>query len=260
LKIGFKLYNENFQIKNINLLLISKVLICYLISNFLSFFYSLSALEFGWMFSYYGMKAILLLYMVYAVTQGGLGIEESTASSIYAIYGSLIFMLGIIGSYIADRILGPYQSNLYGSIIVLLGHATLGIMHGITGLFLGLSLILIGSFISPLIVGWLGLGYNFHWGFTAAAIGMFIGLLIFILTDKRHFDERSFYPLDKIQKHELENLIKNVIFILVIIFVGLLLMKLFNLFNINNVILVASIFMGIILPIYLFYSILSSKK
>jgi POT family proton-dependent oligopeptide transporter len=242
------------------------------------------------------MKAILLLYMIYAVTQGGLGIEESTASSIVAIYGSLTFMLGVLGSYIADRILGLYYGNLYGSIIIVIGHAVLGVLHGVIGLFIGLSLVLIGtglakgmnviighsfekedskrdvafqifylianigSFISPLIVGWLGMGYNFHWGFTAAAIGMFIGLLVYVFTDKRHFHEKSFRPLDKLQGHEIKKLKKNVIFILLIIFVCALLMKLFNLFNINNIILVASIFISGILPIYLFYSILSSKK
>ncbi|MDR2544984.1 MAG: oligopeptide:H+ symporter [Methanobrevibacter sp.] len=264
--------------------------------KFPKFFYSLGSLEFGWMFSYYGMKAILLLYMIYAVTQGGLGIEKSAAASIVAIYGSLTFMLGVIGSYVTDRILGPYYANLYGSIIVILGHVALGFLQGIAGLFIGLGLVLIGtgmskgvkviighafegkdnkrdaafqifylianigSFISPLIVGWLGMSYNFHWGFTVAAIGMFIGFLIFVLTEKRHFNEKSFRPLDKIQSHELKDLIKNVALFLVFIFSVLLVMYLFNLLTVDNIILVTTIFISGILPISLFYSILSSKK
>lgn len=270
--------------------------------KFPKFFYSLCSLEFGWMFSYYGMQAILLLYMIYAVTQGGLGIETSTASSIVAIYASLTYMMGFIGSYAADRVLGSYYANLYGGVIILLGHVILGVFQGISGLFIGLNLVLIGSglskgmsvnighafeedgtkrdaafqifyfianigaFVSPLIVGWLGMNYNFHYGFIVAAIGMFIGLLVFVLTEKRHFPEKSLHPLDKIQWDEIENwdeiedLLKKIILFLVIIFFVLLIMNIFNLLTIENIILVTTIFISGILPIILFYSILSSNK
>ena len=57
-------------------------------------------------FSYYGMKALLIYYMYYEVSQGGLGISKELASSIMAVYGSLVFLTGIIGGWVADRLLG----------------------------------------------------------------------------------------------------------------------------------------------------------
>lgn len=258
-------------------------------------FYSLLSVDLGWMISYYGMKAILLLYMIYSITNGGLGIEEHQAASILSIYGSLTFMLGIIGSYISDRLLGPYYATLYGSIVIVSGHITLSIVSGMTGLFLGLSLILIGTgmtkgtsvmlgqkiggnnskrdsvfslfylganvgaFISPFLTGSFVENGNFHYGFAVSAITMFLGLLIFIFTNKRHFHEKAFAPFDKVKKEEIKPLVGKVILFLIVVFLILISMNLFNLFNINNIILIISVIVSS-MPIYLFYNILSSKK
>src|SRR5699024_9906373 len=62
--------------------------------------------EFWERFSYYGMRALLLYYMYTAVTDGGLGMDEGLSKSIMAIYGSLVYMSGVIGGWIADRLLG----------------------------------------------------------------------------------------------------------------------------------------------------------
>src|ERR1700730_13126393 len=70
--------------------------------------------EFWERFSYYGMKAILIYYMYYSVSKGGLGIDQQTAIAITSIYGSLVFMSGIIGGWVSDRILGSSKSVLYG--------------------------------------------------------------------------------------------------------------------------------------------------
>lgn len=59
--------------------------------------------EFWERFSYYGMKAILVYYMYYSVSKGGLGIDQQTALAIASIYGSLVFMSGVIGGWISDR-------------------------------------------------------------------------------------------------------------------------------------------------------------
>lgn len=66
--------------------------------------------EFWERFSYYGMRAILLYYMYYSISQGGLGMDHATAASIMAIYGSLVYMSGIIGGWIADRLLGSSRT------------------------------------------------------------------------------------------------------------------------------------------------------
>src|SRR3954453_2386462 len=62
--------------------------------------------EFWERFSYYGMRALLVLYMYDTIANGGLGMEQGTALAIFSIYGSLVYMSGIIGGWIADRILG----------------------------------------------------------------------------------------------------------------------------------------------------------
>ena len=73
--------------------------------------------EFWERFSYYGMRAILLYYMYYELHEGGLGLDQTPANSIMAIYGSLVYMSGIIGGWIADRILGTAKTVFYGGIL-----------------------------------------------------------------------------------------------------------------------------------------------
>ncbi|BBU38033.1 hypothetical protein APP_03250 [Aeribacillus pallidus] len=179
--------------------------------------------EFWERFSYYGMRAILLYYMYYEVSKGGLGIDEATAASIMAIYGSLVYMSGTIGGWIADRLLGTSKTVFYGGILIMLGHIVLSFPGNIEALFISMTLIVLGTgllkpnvssvvgdlyadndarrdsgfsifymginlggFLAPIIVGTLGQGYNFHLGFAFAAIGMFFGLLTFVLTKKKN--------------------------------------------------------------------------
>ena len=73
---------------------------------------SLFFTEFWERFSYYGMRAILIYYMYYEVNQGGLGLDRSTANSIMAVYGSLVYMSGIIGGWIADRSVRYNQNRI----------------------------------------------------------------------------------------------------------------------------------------------------
>ncbi|MCM3709627.1 peptide MFS transporter [Sporosarcina luteola] len=179
--------------------------------------------EFWERFSYYGMRAILLFYMYYEVTKGGLGISETTALSIMSIYGALVYMSGIIGGWLADRLFGTSKAVFYGGILIMFGHIVLAMPGGATALFISMGLIVLGTgllkpnvssivgdmydindirrdsgfsifymginmggFLSPLIVGEIGLKYNFHLGFSIAAIGMFFGLVIFMLTKKKN--------------------------------------------------------------------------
>lgn len=179
--------------------------------------------EFWERFSYYGMRAILVFYMYYEVSKGGLGLSEPMALSIMSIYGSLVYMSGIIGGWLADRIFGTSKAVFYGGILIMLGHLVLAIPGSVAMFFASMILIVLGtgllkpnvssmvgeiysktdprsdsgfiifymginmgSFLAPLIVGTIGMKYNFHLGFGLAAIGMFLGLVLFVLTKKKN--------------------------------------------------------------------------
>src|SRR2546430_1937742 len=73
-------------------------------------------------FSYYGMRALLILYMTATAAQGGLGFSTERAGSIYGWYTSGVYALAIPGGILADRLLGLYRSVLIGGIIIALGH------------------------------------------------------------------------------------------------------------------------------------------
>jgi len=179
--------------------------------------------EFWERFSYYGMKAILVYYMYYSVSKGGLGIDQQTALAIASIYGSLVFMSGVIGGWISDRITGASSAVFYGGILIMFGHIALAVPGSMTMFFVSMILIVLGTgllkpnistvvgemydikdtrrdaafsifymsvnlgaFISPYVVGTVGLSYNFHLGFGLAAIGMFLALVIYMLTKKKN--------------------------------------------------------------------------
>src|SRR5574342_620542 len=179
--------------------------------------------EFWERFSYYGMRAILVYYMYYSISKGGLGIDETLALSIMSIYGSLVYMSGIIGGWLADRIFGTSRAVFYGGILIMLGHIALAIPGSVSMFFVSMVLIVIGTgmlkpnvstvvgemysesdqrrdagftifymginagaFLAPLIVGAVSDKFNFHYGFAIAAIGMFVGLVVFMLTKKKN--------------------------------------------------------------------------
>ncbi|WP_339243968.1 peptide MFS transporter [Paenibacillus sp. FSL F4-0243] len=174
--------------------------------------------EFWERFSYYGMRAILVYYMYYEVSKGGLGFPEDMALSIMSIYGSLVYMSGIIGGWLADRIFGTSKAVFYGGVLIMFGHILLAIPGNATLFFASMIMIVLGTgllkpnvssivgeiyseqdnrrdaafsifymginlggFISPLIVGAVGMN-NFHLGFSIAAVGMFIGLVVYLVT------------------------------------------------------------------------------
>ncbi len=179
--------------------------------------------EFWERFSYYGMRAILVYYIYAQVKDGGLGLEESTALSIMSIYGSLVYMSGIIGGWVADRLFGTSRTVFYGGVLIMFGHIMLAIPGGVTTFFASMFLIVIGTgllkpnvsnivgdlysdtdsrrdagfsifymginmgaFIAPLIVGAVQESYNYHAGFAVAAVGMFVGLIVFMMTKKQN--------------------------------------------------------------------------
>lgn len=216
--------------------------------------------EFWERFSYYGMKAILVYYLYYEVSKGGLGLDQQTALAITSIYGSLVYMSGIIGGWLADRIFGTSKAVFYGGILIMFGHIALAIPGSLTLFFVSMVLIILGTgllkpnvstivgelysikdvrrdagfsifytginagaFLSPLIVGTVGMKYNFHLGFGLAAIGMFIGLMVFILTKKNSLGLAGSYVTNPILKTEKKKVFTQlgVAFIIIVILVAI---------------------------------------
>jgi len=180
-------------------------------------------------FSYYGMRAMLLLFMVATIESGGLGLDEKIAGAIYGLYTMFVYLLALPGGWLADKFFGLRRSVFYGGCIIALGHFCLALPMQET-FFLGLLLIMIGTgllkptisslvgelytadeparrdagfsifymginiggFISPLIVGELRT-YNWHYGFAAAGVGMIFGLIQYKLTE-RNLGSAGLYP------------------------------------------------------------------
>ena len=172
-------------------------------------------------FSFYGMQAIVLLYMYYSVTDGGLGIPQATAASVVGAYGGLVYMACLLASIVADKLLGSERTLFYSAVMVMLGHIALAVIPGVTGLGIGLVLIAIGSggvkttaqvvlgslyskddprrdggfsifymginiggLLGPLITTAMWGWKGFHWGFGIAAVGMAAGLIQYIMMRK----------------------------------------------------------------------------
>src|SRR5207247_5165552 len=94
--------------------------------------------------SYYGMRALLVLYMTGSVMQPGLGFPDKRATQIYGLYTMLVYLMGIPGGFIADRFLGHYRAVLIGGIVIACGHFSMAI-PGLPFFFGGLLLIIFGT-------------------------------------------------------------------------------------------------------------------
>src|SRR5574337_211936 len=162
-------------------------------------------------FSYYGMRAFLILYMVHV-----LRFDDRHAGSVYGTYTASAWAAAIVGGIIADRWLGQYKSVLIGGIIIALGHFTLA-FHPLPFFYVGLSLIVIGTgllkpnvsgivgslyeredarrdagfslfymginlgaALGPFIAGYLAQRVDWHLGFACAGVGMTLGLIQYV--------------------------------------------------------------------------------
>jgi proton-dependent oligopeptide transporter, POT family len=95
-------------------------------------------------FSYYGMRALLILFMTASVATGGLGFDTAKAGAIYGSYVALAYLTSLPGGWIADRFLGQRRATLYGGVVIMLGHISLA-MPGMVTFYLGLLLVVIGT-------------------------------------------------------------------------------------------------------------------
>jgi proton-dependent oligopeptide transporter, POT family len=163
-------------------------------------------------FSYYGMRALLTLYLTKAM-----GYDEKVAATIYGAYTGSVYLMSVPGGWIADNVLGTRNAVFYGGILIALGHFSMALPTTIS-FFLGLILIVLGTgllkpnvsavvgelyspddqrrdsgfslfymginlgaFIAPLICGYLGEKVNWHLGFGLAGLGMTMGLVQYYL-------------------------------------------------------------------------------
>ncbi|MCW8979894.1 MULTISPECIES: peptide MFS transporter [Altibacter] len=173
-------------------------------------------------FSYYGMRAILVLYLVAQSTgdNAGLGWSNGEALALYGWYTMLVYVASIPGGWIADKFLGQKKSVLYGGILLVAGHSILAVEQ-MWAFYSGLGLIIagvgmlkpnistmvgglykqgdirrdkgftifyiginIGAFLSSLIVGYVGEVHGWHYGFGLAGIGMALGLIQYLVGQK----------------------------------------------------------------------------
>jgi POT family proton-dependent oligopeptide transporter len=163
-------------------------------------------------FSYYGMRALLVFYMI----KGFLGYNDANAYKIYGAYTALVYATPFIGGMLADKLLGARVAVIIGGTLMALGHLVMGIQNQ-TAFFLALALLItgngffkpnistivgslykqgnpkrdagftifymginLGAAMSPLLCGYVGEKFGWHYGFNLATLGMLIGLAVFV--------------------------------------------------------------------------------
>ncbi|WP_328726718.1 peptide MFS transporter [Streptomyces sp. NBC_00259] len=169
-------------------------------------------------FSYYGMRALLAVYLAAPVSEGGLGFPTSTAIAIFSVYLSMVYLLTLPGGWVSDRFLGPRKSVTVACVIIMIGHfllavptegfffaglffvavgsglvkANISTMVGhlyqgalewrrdsaFTIFYMGINL---GAFFAPLVIGTIGQKVGYHLGFAVAGVGMALGLVQYLL-------------------------------------------------------------------------------
>ena len=219
--------------------------------------------------SFYGMRGILVLFMTASLIEGGLEIDAVSASAIYGIYSASVYLVALIGGWLADRHIGQQKAILYGGFIIMIGHFLLAFTN-IQTFYLGLAMVVlgtgllkpnisaivgglyennveqkeagftifymainIGSVLGFFICGYLGENIGWHYGFGAAGIGMAFGLIQFIFT-KNKLGAVGIKPSieisEEIRKKEIR--LFNILGVGFILFI---LMGIFGYFNLNPI-------------------------
>ncbi|NUQ99256.1 MAG: MFS transporter [Streptomyces sp.] len=207
-------------------------------------------------FSYYGMRALLPLYLV---APGGLHMNAGTATAIYSVYVSLVYLLALPGGWVADRFLGPRKTVAVAGLIIMLGHLCLALPVA-ASFFVGLGLVAIGSgllkanistmvghlykgpedprrdggftifyiginmgaFVAPFAIGTVGENVNWHLGFAMAAVGMALGLAQYLLGSRHLSEQSSVVPTPLTAQEKAATLRKGLIWLAVaVVFYGL---------------------------------------
>ncbi len=241
--------------------------------------------------SFYGMRGILVLFMTASLIDGGLAIDAVSASAIYGIYSSSVYLVALLGGWIADRHIGQQNAILYGGLVIMIGHFLLAFTN-IETFYLGLIFVVlgtgllkpnisaivgglyekeqekkeagftifymsinIGSVLGFFICGYLGESIGWHYGFGAAGIGMAFGLIQFILT-RKNLGEVGIKPSIELPRNKKKKEIISLYF-LFFIFMTILLMGIFGFWTfdpipIANALTVIIISIAAIYFLYLF--------
>ena len=171
-------------------------------------------------FSYYGMRAILVLFIYSSIEDGGLGWTKGEALELYGWYTMLVYVMSIPGGILADKMLGQKKTVMLGGLLLCIGHGILAVQatwafytglglivlgvgclkpnistmvgglykqgddrrdKGFTIFYIGIN---IGAFLAAIIVGYVGENIGWHYGFGLAGIGMIIGQLVYVWGQK----------------------------------------------------------------------------
>lgn len=173
--------------------------------------------EMGERFSYYGMRAMLVLFMVAHIERGGLGLDDKTATAIYGLYTGLVYLLALPGGWVADRLLGQQRAVWVGGLLIATGNFILAIPASSAVFFAGLAVIVLGvgllkpnisaivgqlyqnepgakrdagfsifymginlgAFVAPFIAGTIGENWSWHAGFGCCGLAMVVGLICY---------------------------------------------------------------------------------
>ncbi|MFR9676645.1 peptide MFS transporter [Streptomyces sp. TR06-5] len=182
-------------------------------------------------FSFYGMRALLVLYLTAQVADGGLAMKASTATALYAVYNATVYLLAVPGGWFGDRVWGPRRTTAVAGCIIMTGHFLLAVPFeasffvglvfiaagsgllksnistmvghlydgpndprrdgGFTIFYMGIN---IGAFLAPLVIGTVGQEVNWHLGFAMAGVGMGLGLIQFLVGTRSLAERSSMVP------------------------------------------------------------------
>ncbi|WP_316523839.1 peptide MFS transporter [Kitasatospora brasiliensis] len=204
-------------------------------------------------FSYYGMRALLIYYLVSGGADaavgsqgGGLAMKATTATAIYSVYVSMVYLMAYPGGWFGDRVWGARKTVAIAGFVIMSGHIALAV-PGQAAFFVGLLLVALGSgllkanistmvgqlyngpedprrdggftvfymsinlgaFVAPFVIGTIGKEYNWHLGFGLAAVGMAFGLTQFLL-GSRHLSAQSSVVPNPLLSQERKSLLVKV--------------------------------------------------
>jgi POT family proton-dependent oligopeptide transporter len=182
-------------------------------------------------FTFYGMRALLVLFLVHSVTAGGFGLDDKTATAIYGLYNAAVYLAALPGGWIADRLIGAQRAVMAGGIAITVGNTLLATSTSPHGFYLGLVVIVlgvgllkpnvsaivadlypeggarldagftifyiginIGGFLGPLVTAEAQVLWGQRAGFAAAAFFMAVGVLQFYLTKKHLGTSGAYVP------------------------------------------------------------------
>ncbi|KUH35877.1 MULTISPECIES: peptide MFS transporter [Streptomyces] len=236
-------------------------------------------------YSYYGMRALLVLYLSAEVAEGGLGFEDATAIAIYSVYNAMVYLLALPGGWFGDRVWGARKTVAVSGTIIMVGHFLLALPTTVS-FFVGLAFIAagsgllkanistmvghlyrdkndprrdggftifymginVGAFAAPLTIGWVGQEVNWHYGFALAGVGMAVGLAFYFLGFRNLAPESNQVPAP-LSETERAGLIKRAVIWLAVAAVAYGLVGLSGSFTIDWVLWPLTI-LGLALPTY----------